>query len=156
MDFRPVVTGLGGRKSTHNREPLVTKMKKSLSARNGKQVVNTSRRSPLHLNDGKTRACASRKWDARENGSSGPQERNRRPALNLNASLNKLVSKLKEGDEQVPFTFCSLPLECGKKFEAWLSKSKFRNNCRHDQVASRVLTADHTRSLTTSRLMRIP
>jgi len=86
-------------------KPLVTKMKKSLSARTVNKYVEYIEQVVASLKDGKTgEPVHPRKWDAREMDLPVLKSKEqRRPALNLNA-VNKLVSE-SEGDEAVLVRF---------------------------------------------------
>ena len=88
--------------SVHNItvKPLVTKMKKSLSARTVNKYVEYIEQVVASLKDGKTgEPVHPRKWDAKEMDLPVLKSKEqRRPALNLNA-VNKLVSE-SEGHEQ--------------------------------------------------------
>jgi len=81
-------------------KPLVTKMKKSLSARTVNKYVEYIEQVVASLKDGKTgEPVHPRKWDAKEMDLPIIKSKEqRRPALKLNA-VNKLVSE-SEGDEQ--------------------------------------------------------
>ena len=81
-------------------KPLVTKMKKSLSARTVNKYVEYIEQVVASLKDGKTgEPVHPRKWDAQEMDLPVIKSKEqRRPALKLNA-VNKLVSE-SEGDEQ--------------------------------------------------------
>lgn len=125
-------------------KPLVTKMKKSLSARTVntyveyiKQVVASS------LKDGKTgEPMHPRKWDAREMDLPVIKSRQqRRPALKLNA-VDKLVSE-SEGEEQALYVLLAAT---GMRIsEALALETKhFVNNCRTIQVYQQV-DRDHPR-----------
>ena len=122
---------------------LVTKMKKSLSARTVNKYVEYIEQVVASLKDGKTgEPVHPRKWDAREMDLPVLKSKEqRRPALNLNA-VNKLVSE-SEGDEQSLYVLLAAT---GMRIsEALALESKhFVNNCRTIQVYQQV-DRDHPR-----------
>jgi len=124
-------------------KPLVTKMKKSLSARTVNKYVEYIEQVVASLKDGKTgEPVHPRKWDAREMDLPVLKSKEqRRPALNLNA-VNKLVSE-SEGDEQSLYVLLAAT---GMRIsEALALESKhFVNNCRTIQVCQQV-DRDHPR-----------
>src|SRR6266513_3105653 len=124
-------------------KPLVTKMKKSLSARTVNKYVEYIEQVVASLKDGKTgEPVHPRKWDAKEMDLPVLKSKEqRRPALNLNA-VNKLVSE-SEGDEQSLYVLLAAT---GMRIsEALALKRKhFVNNCRTIQVCQQV-DRDHPR-----------
>jgi integrase len=118
-------------------KPLVTKMKKSLSARTVNKYVEYIEQVVASLKDGKTgEPVHPRKWDAKEMDLPVIKSKEqRRPALKLNA-VNKLVSE-SEGEEQ---TLYVLLAATGMRIsEALALESKhFVNNCRTIQVYQQV------------------
>jgi integrase len=118
-------------------KPLVTKMKKSLSARTVNKYVEYIEQVVASLKDGKTgEPVHPRKWDAKEMDLPIIKSKEqRRPALKLNA-VNKLVSE-SEGDEQ---TLYVLLAATGMRIsEALALESKhFVNNCHTIQVNQQV------------------
>ena len=124
-------------------KPLVTKMKKSLSARTVNKYVEYIEQVVASLKDGKTgEPVHPRKWDAKEMDLPVLKSKEqRRPALNLNA-VNKLVSE-SEGDEQSLYVLLAAT---GMRIsEALALESKhFVNNCRTIQVYQQV-DRDHPR-----------
>ena len=124
-------------------KPLVTKMKKSLSARTVNKYVEYIEQVVASLKDGKTgEPVHPRKWDAKEMDLPVLKSKEqRRPALNLNA-VNKLVSE-SEGDEQSLYVLLAAT---GMRIsEALALESKhFVNNCRTIQVCQQV-DRDHPR-----------
>jgi integrase len=118
-------------------KPLVTKMKKSLSARTVNKYVEYIEQVVASLKDGKTgEPVHPRNWDAKEMDLPVIKSKEqRRPALKLNA-VNKLVSE-SEGDEQ---TLYVLLAATGMRIsEALALESKhFVNNCRTIQVYQQV------------------
>ena len=124
-------------------KPLVTKMKKSLSARTVNKYVEYIEQVVASLKDGKTgEPVHPSKWDAKEMDLPVLKSKEqRRPALNLNA-VNKLVSE-SEGDEQALYVLLAAT---GMRIsEALALESKhFVNNCRTIQVCQQV-DRDHPR-----------
>jgi integrase len=124
-------------------KPLVTKMKKSLSARTVNKYVEYIGQVVASLKDGKTgEPVHPRKWDAKEMDLPVLKSKEqRRPALNLNA-VNKLVSE-SEGDEQSLYVLLAAT---GMRIsEALALESKHLvNNCRTIQVCQQV-DRDHPR-----------
>ena len=124
-------------------KPLVTKMKKSLSARTVNKYVEYIEQVVASLKDGKTgEPVHPRKWDAREMDLPVLKSKEqRRPALKLNA-VNKLASE-SEGDEQSLYVLLAAT---GMRIsEALALESKhFVNNCRTIQVCQQV-DRDHPR-----------
>jgi integrase len=124
-------------------KPLVTKMKKSLSARTVNKYVEYIEQVVASLKDGKTgEPVHPRIWDAKEMDLPVIKSKEqRRPALKLNA-VNKLVSE-SEGDEQ---TLYVLLAATGMRIsEALALESRhFVNNCRTIQVNQQV-DRDHPR-----------
>jgi integrase len=124
-------------------KPLVTKMKKSLSARTVNKYVEYIEQIIASLKDGKTgEPVHPRKWDAKEMDLPVVKSKEqRRPALKLNA-VNKLVSE-SGGDEQVLYVLLAAT---GMRIsEALALESKhFVNNCRTIQVYQQV-DRDHPR-----------
>ena len=124
-------------------KPLVTKMKKSLSARTVNKYVEYIEQVVASLKDGKTgEPVHPRKWDAKEMDLPVLKSKEqRRPALNLNA-VNKLVSE-SEGHEQSLYVLLAAT---GMRIsEALALESKhFVNNCRTIQVCQQV-DRDHPR-----------
>jgi integrase len=118
-------------------KPLVTKMKKSLSARTVNKYVEYIEQVIASLKDGKTgEPVHPRKWDAKEMDLPVIKSKEqRRPALKLNA-VNKLVSE-SEGDEQALYVLLAAT---GMRIsEALALESKhFVNNCRTIQVYQQV------------------
>lgn len=118
-------------------KPLVTKMKKSLSARTVNKYVEYIEQVVASLKDGKTgEPVHPRKWDAMEMDLPVIKSKEqRRPTLKLNA-VNKLVSE-SEGDEQ---TLYVLLAATGMRIsEALALESKhFVNNCHTIQVNQQV------------------
>jgi integrase len=118
-------------------KPLVTKMKKSLSARTVNKYVEYIEQVVASLKDGKAgEPVHPRKWDAKEMDLPVIKSKEqRRPALKLNA-VNKLVSE-SEGEEQ---TLYVLLAATGMRIsEALALESKhFVNNCRTIQVYQQV------------------
>jgi integrase len=114
-------------------KPLVTNMKKSLSARTVNKYVEYIEQVVASLNDGKTgEPVHPRKWDAKEMDLPVIKSKEqRRPALNLKA-VNKPVSE-NEGDEQALYVL--LAATGMRIYEALALESKhFVNNCRTIQV----------------------
>jgi len=124
-------------------KPLVTKMKKSLSARTVNKYVEYIEQVVASLKDGKTgEPVHPRKWDAKEMDLPVLKSKEqRRPALKVNA-VNKLVSE-SEGDEQALYVLLAAT---GMRIsEALALESKhFVNNCRTIQVYQQV-DRDHPR-----------
>jgi len=124
-------------------KPLVTKMKKSLSARTVNKYVEYIEQVVASLKDGKTgEPVHPRKWDAKEMDLPVLKSKEqRRPALKVNA-VNKLVSE-SEGDEQSLYVLLAAT---GMRIsEALALESKhFVNNCRTIQVCQQV-DRDHPR-----------
>ena len=124
-------------------KPLVTKMKKSLSARTVNKYVEYIEQVVASLKDGKTgEPVHPRKWDAKEMDLPVIKSKEqRRPALKLNA-VNKLVSE-SEGDEQALYVLLAAT---GMRIsEALALESKhFVNDCRTIQVYQQV-DRDHPR-----------
>jgi len=122
---------------------LVTKMKKSLSARTVNKYVEYIEQVVASLKDGKTgEPVHPRKWDAKEMDLPVLKSKEqRRPALKVNA-VNKLVSE-SEGDEQALYVLLAAT---GMRIsEALALESKhFVNNCRTIQVYQQV-DRDHPR-----------
>jgi integrase len=118
-------------------KPLVTTMKKSLSARTVNKYVEYIEQIVASLKDGKTgEPVHPRIWDAKEMDLPVIKSKEqRRPALKLNA-VNKLVSE-SEGDEQ---TLYVLLAATGMRIsEALALESKHLvNNCRTIQVYQQV------------------
>jgi integrase len=118
-------------------KPLVTTMKKSLSARTVNKYVEYIEQIVASLKDGKTgEPVHPRIWDAKEMDLPVIKSKEqRRPALKLNA-VNKLVSE-SEGDEQ---TLYVLLAATGMRIsEALALESKHSvNNCRTIQVYQQV------------------
>ena len=118
-------------------KPLVTTMKKSLSARTVNKYVEYIEQIVASLKDGKTgEPVHPRIWDAKEMDLPVIKSKEqRRPALKLNA-VNKLVSE-SEGDEQ---TLYVLLAATGMRIsEALALESKHLvNNCRTIQVCQQV------------------
>ena len=116
---------------------LVTKLKKSLSARKVNKYVEYIEQVVASLKDGKTgEPVHPRKWDAKEMDLPVLKSKEqRRPALKLNA-VNKLVSE-SEGDEQALYVLLAAT---GMRIsEALALESKhFENNCRTIQVYPQV------------------
>jgi integrase len=124
-------------------KPLVTKMKKSLSARTVNKYVEYIEQVVASLKDGKTgEPVHPRKWDAKEMDLAVIKSKEqRRPALKLNA-VNKLVSE-SECDEQALYVLLAAT---GMRIsEALALETKhFVNNCRTIQVYQQV-DRDHPR-----------
>lgn len=124
-------------------KPLVTKMKKSLSARTVNKYVEYIEQVVASLKDGKTgEPVHPRKWDAKEMDLPIIKSKEqRRPALKLNA-VNKLVSE-SEGDEQALYVLLAAT---GMRIsEALALESKqFVNHYRTIQVYQQV-DRDHPR-----------
>ncbi len=124
-------------------KPLVTKMKKSLSARTVNKYVEYIEQVVASLKDGKTgEPVHPRQWDAKEMDLPVLKSKEqRRPALKVNA-VNKLVSE-SEGDEQALYVLLAAT---GMRIsEALALESKhFVNNCRTIQVYQQV-DRDHPR-----------
>ena len=124
-------------------KPLVTKMKKSLSARTVNKYVEYIEQVVASLKDGKTgEPVHPRKWDAKEMDLPVLKSKEqRRPALKVNA-VNKLVSE-SEGDEQALYVLLAAT---GMRIsEALALESKhFVNNCRTIRVCQQV-DRDHPR-----------
>jgi integrase len=124
-------------------KPLVTKMKKSLSARTVNKYVEYIEQVVASLKDGKTgEPVHLRKWDAKEMDLPLVKSKEqRRPALKLNA-VNKLVSE-SYGDEQALYVLLA---STGMRIsEALALETKhFVNNCRTIQVYQQV-DRDHPR-----------
>ncbi len=122
---------------------LVTKMKKSLSARTVNKYVEYIEQVVASLKDGKTgEPVHPRQWDAKEMDLPVLKSKEqRRPALKVNA-VNKLVSE-SEGDEQALYVLLAAT---GMRIsEALALESKhFVNNCRTIQVYQQV-DRDHPR-----------
>ena len=118
-------------------KPLVTKMKKSLSARTVNKYVEYIEQVVASLKDGKTgEPVHPRKWDVKEMDLPVIKSKEqRRPALKLHA-VNQLVSE-SEGDEQ---TLYVLLAATGMRIsEALALESKhFVNNCHTIQVNQQV------------------
>ena len=118
-------------------KPLVTKMKKSLSARTVNKYVEYIEQVVASLKDGKTgEPVHRRKWDAKEMDLPVLKSKEqRRPALKVNA-VNKLVSE-SEGDEQALYVLLAAT---GMRIsEALALESKhFVNNCRTIEVYQQV------------------
>jgi integrase len=127
-------------------KPLVTKMKKSLSARTVNKYVEYIEQVVAALKDGKTgEPVHPRKWDAKEMDLPVVKSKEqRRPALKPNA-VNKLVSE-SEGDEQALYVLLAAT---GMRIsEALAIESKhFVNNFRTIQVYQQV-DRDHPRIVT--------
>jgi integrase len=117
--------------------PLVTKMKKSLSARTVNKYVEYIEQVVASLKDGKTgEPVHPRKWDAREMDLPIVKSKEqRRPVLKLNA-VNTLVSE-SEGDEQALYVLLAAT---GMRIsEALALENKhFVNNYRTIQVYQQV------------------
>ncbi len=124
-------------------KPLVTKMKKLLSARTVNKYVEYTEQVVASLKDGKTgEPIHPRKWDAKEMDLPVIKSKEqRRPALKPNA-VNTLVSET-EGDEQALYVLLGAT---GMRIsEALALESKhFVNNCRTIQVYQQV-DRDHPR-----------
>jgi integrase len=124
-------------------KPLVTKMKKLLSARTVNKYVEYTEQVVASLKDGKTgEPVHPRKWDAKEMDLPVIKSKEqRRPALKVNA-VNKLASE-SEGDEQALYVLLAAT---GMRIsEALALESKhFVNNCRTIQVYQQV-DRDHPR-----------
>jgi integrase len=124
-------------------KPLVTNMKKSLSARTVNKYVEYIEQVVASLKDGKTgEPVHPRKWDAKEMDLPVIKSKEqRRPALNLKA-VNKLVSE-SVGDEQALYVLLAAT---GMRIsEALALESRhFVNNCRTIQVNQQV-DRDHPR-----------
>ena len=124
-------------------KPLVTKMKKLLSARTVNKYVEYTEQVVASLKDGKTgEPIHPRKWDAKEMDLPVIKSKEqRRPALKPNA-VNTLVSET-EGDEQALYVLLGAT---GMRIsEALALESKhFVNNCLTIQVYQQV-DRDHPR-----------
>jgi integrase len=124
-------------------KPLVTKMKKSLSAPTVNKYVEYIEQVVASLKYGKTgEPVYPRRWDAKEMDLPVIKSKEqRRPALNLNA-VNKLVSE-SECDEQALYVLLAAT---GMRIsEALALETKhFVNNCRTIQVYQQV-DRDHPR-----------
>ena len=134
-------------------KPLVTKMKKSLSARTVNKYVEYIEQIVASLKDGKTgEPVHPRIWDAKEMDLPVIKSKEQRPpALKLNA-VNKLVSE-SEGDEQALYVLLAAT---GMRIsEALALESKHLvNNCRTIQVYQQVDRDRPPASLSTLRRMR--
>jgi integrase len=124
-------------------KPLVTKMKKSLSARTVNKYVEYIEQVVASLKDGKTgEPVYPRRWDAKEMDLAVIKSKEqRRPAFNLNA-VNKLVSE-SEGDEQALYVLLAATGMRISEALALVTKH-FVNNCRTIQVYQQV-DRDHPR-----------
>ena len=116
-------------------KPLVTKMKKSLSARTVNKYVEYIEQVVASLKDGKTgEPVHPRKWDAKEMDLPIIKSKEqRRPALKLNA-VNQLVSE-SEGDEQALYVLLAAT---GMRISEALESKQFVNNYRTIQVYQQV------------------
>jgi len=124
-------------------KPLVTKMKKSLSARTVNKYVEYIEQVVASLKDGKTgEPVHPRRWDAKEMDLAVIKSKEqRRPALKLNA-VNKLVSE-SECDEQALYVLLAAT---GMRISEALAleRKHFVNNCPTIQVYQQV-DRDHPR-----------